>query len=739
MPNKIFLVFVLFSLSSQACYKNCEQCSVFSEDEQDMKCTSCKSGLYKILNTNNCVDIKGYPNYFLFSNYLVPCSFLTNICYECGSSLEDYINDGCLSCNPGYKYNLTTKTCETCKENEYPITEENFDKCQNAYPQNCELYNTLCNSLENEKHEEECEKNNYIYNNKTCVISNKSYKIMFINWLKDGSDSISCPSYNDDKSDYLLIELSLNGNLYNAVRRKLFFYNDEGRGFFDEINDKNENYAEYDRAYVRIISSSMALKLNSSNEYRYLLNFENNNNNLELIDIKTGEIFADNFFNLIWLQDYGFLEIPGKPSTQLLELNEENHFLIATYVTYRFTKQVLLMYYIYYLQESKNKTISINSLKKIKGNIISFETLNVYFNEFGRFYFIQTKSGNIYFSFVSKKNELYICDEQKHVVTFVYNLTNEMSFQKLILIKDEIKFITYYSSDKYLVFKIFEELYGENKKIILNSKINKYLSYSDDNSYVDVIFLSEIKTAFVFQKANSISIFLLNFFNNYEHYMINEFILNIYGNKIYNLFIYSIVFKYRNMLGIQFKNADENGFILFGYYNTTDPKHILNFKKEGLNYIINIGNYLHLQSNIFEYEIKCVRIISVPNINESGIYLVSNVTKNYIQKNDCIDLNTEISFYLSYNRTIKKGNYLFKFVGVLQEPKYEIILNNSEQTFWNLRDNLLKNKYIEEYNERRNMNITGRVALVQINVVNDIKVFCDKKYDEFARKFFGLW
>ena len=30
------------------------------------------------------------------------------------------------------------------------------------------------------------------------------------------------------------------------------------------------------------------------------------------------------------------------------------------------------------------------------------------------------------------------------------------------------------------------------------------------------------------------------------------------------------------------------------------------------------------------------------------------------------------------------------------------------------------------------MNITGRVALVQINVKNDLKIFCDKKYDEFA-------
>ena len=32
------------------------------------------------------------------------------------------------------------------------------------------------------------------------------------------------------------------------------------------------------------------------------------------------------------------------------------------------------------------------------------------------------------------------------------------------------------------------------------------------------------------------------------------------------------------------------------------------------------------------------------------------------------------------------------------------------------------------------MNITGKVALVQINILDDINVFCDKKYDDSAIK-----
>ena len=164
--------------------------------------------------------------------------------------------------------------------------------------------------------------------------------------------------------------------------------------------------------------------------------------------------------------------------------------------------------------------------------------------------------------------------------------------------------LCYYSSDKYLVFIIFDEIYYEYINKILGFRINKYLPYLDDNDYADIIFISEVKAVFAFDDSTNIAIYLLNFFNNYKNYAMNEFILNIYGNKINNYCIYSLVFKYKNMLGIQFKNSDFYGFILFGYFNSTDPKQILNIKKDGLNYKINLGNYLNLQSNIFEYEIK---------------------------------------------------------------------------------------------------------------------------------------
>ena len=384
--------------------------------------------------------------------------------------------------------------------------------------------------------------------------------------------------------------------------------------------------------------------------------------------------------------------------------------VIDAFVEYRHLDDICILYCIFSLEEQKNNKIDINSLKIIAQEFIYIDFLK--FNQYGRFYFIQTKRGKFYLSFVTNENKLFFLDQEKKRLYYISTLTNEYSFQKLILIKDEIKMLCYYSSDKYLVFIIFDEIYYEYLNKIIESRINKFLPFLDDNDYSDIIFISEVKAVFAFDDSTNIAIYLLNFFNNYKKYVMSEFILNIYGNKINNYCIYSLLFKYKNMLGIQFKNSDFYGFILFGYFNSTDPKQILNIKKDGLNYKINLGNYLNLQSNIFEYEIKCVRIINLSVVNESGIYLVSNITKNYIRKNDCLDINTGITLYFSYNGTLKKGNYLFKFVRVLQEPKFKAIQNNSEQIYWNTHDNNLKEKYIKEYNERRNMDITGRVALV---------------------------
>ena len=68
-------------------------------------------------------------------------------------------------------------------------------------------------------------------------------------------------------------------------------------------------------------------------------------------------------------------------------------------------------------------------------------------------------------------------------------------------------------------------------------------------------------------------LYLFNFFNNYAHYTINKFVINIYEQRLNNIEEYSLIFKYKNLLGFKIETLKgEVGFILFGYYNSTDPK-----------------------------------------------------------------------------------------------------------------------------------------------------------------------
>jgi len=250
-----------------------------------------------------------------------------------------------------------------------------------------------------------------------------------------------------------------------------------------------------------------------------------------------------------------------------------------------------------------------------------------------------------------------------------------------------------------------------------------------------MIMLTENKETFVVLKwhCKTITIYIFDFVNNYKDMINNKFILNLYGKKMISKEQTSLIFKYKDLLGLHFENIKgDYGFILFGYFNSTDPKQIYDIKKDGLNYNINLGSYLTLQSNVFGYKKKCIKIIEVPNLNESGIYLISNATKNMIKNDDCLNLDTEIKLNFAYNGKIKKGNYLFKFCGVVEEQTLEEISNYSDLFDYTMEE--LDEKYKEFYDEKRNINITGRVALVQINVLNDIKVFCDDSYNNNSLK-----
>ena len=762
---KHIIIFIIVSFSLEQCHSSCDTCFNGAYEDTNMQCKTCIDGLYLIFNTTNCVNQNWYKNFFLNNSILYPCSiYHDKNCYEC-DPYSPSINGGiCLSCNQGYTYNKETKECEKCKETEYSIIINDFDGCQiSEFEYFCDKYITYCknysenitcpdeapffNKLTKSCQEKECLDKEL--QDGTCIVKNKKYKdrILFINWFDNNPKYVRYPSYNVDKSGNLLIELTCELSFepstlsyFKNKIRKFYFYDKDGRGLFNEVEDEFERTINTRKKSTRFLSTSIALKNIYSGEYNYLLNLEGMDYNMEFIDLKTFEITKESFFDVSSF--YGFTpESIYVPSILFLELNEKNQYLMAMYieiiVSNNYDKKLYLMFFLFNIDESNGEKIDVNSFNFDISNYIGGD-----FNLQNQFSLIQTKKGYLIlavqlqnYQIVLGKGELLKQNFKFYRFDFLYL----WAFIKLIYLKDEICLLCYNSPknkpNKLKVYILdFENGDSEKKYMIF------YFDFSFDlfekaywfNS--DIIRFSENRAIFVVQKYHGarISIFLIDFFDNYSNYIINKFLININKNKMVIGNVYSLLFKYKEILGFQIETiTGENGFVLFGYYNSTDPKQILNLKTDGLNYAINLGSYLNLQSNIFGYEIRYIKIVEIPPI-ESGLYLISNKT-HMVKIEDCVNPNTEISLFFSKNGILKKGNYFFKFVGVVQEPPFEKIKEYADDTFSSIEEDKLDN-YIEIFNEKRNINITGKLALVQINVLNDTKIFCDKKYDETAIK-----
>ena len=107
--------------------------------------------------------------------------------------------------------------------------------------------------------------------------------------------------------------------------------------------------------------------------------------------------------------------------------------------------------------------------------------------------------------------------------------------------------------------------------------------------YIDIMAFTENKIIILSQKfhGRAIIITILDFFDDYKSYLSKFFYINIINQRMHPLFGYSLIFKYKDVLGLQFNNiVGEYGYVLFGYFNSTDPKQIYNLKKDGLNYTI---------------------------------------------------------------------------------------------------------------------------------------------------------
>ena len=355
---KYILFLKLISQIFSLCYKDCKKCSE-AGIENDMKCTSCYDDSKILVNTSNCVKENYYPDYYVNQTdfILYPCSiFSDSHCYEC----DPYLNNKgiCLSCEHGYEYNEETNECKKCKENDLTLTIPNFVFCHKNSINYCYLYTTLCYEMGNNIIFE-CPEASPFYRNVTkscsdnecqkdeiksgiCLILNEKVKnkLFFINWFYIDKGFIGYPSYNIDESGYLLIELFYDEDLKNkkfnfltnSNKRKMFFLNEEGRGFFNDITDIYEKNFNIRKPIQKLFSVSTAIRDKDSEKYKFYLSIENYNYNLIIMDLDKGKITVGNFLELC--KNYYAYKIQNifSPSIQIIELKEKNQILIASYI-----------------------------------------------------------------------------------------------------------------------------------------------------------------------------------------------------------------------------------------------------------------------------------------------------------------------------------------------------------------------------------------------------------------------
>ena len=244
-----------------------------------------------------------------------------------------------------------------------------------------------------------------------------------------------------------------------------------------------------------------------------------------------------------------------------LELQKENHYLLGVLnqeneVENR-PKGIFLIKFKFISTEEKPK-IDINSINNVKYAIIQ-----VYKPLDSRISCIELKNGNIALTFLGKDNHLLIAVFEIENLEVLYRFhidyyLEEDYFFKLIFLKDQ-KGLILFSDDNVYGFFIVD--FQENKHYIEQEYFIDHLKYEGTYHYsMDIVTFTftETKVIILSQKfhGRTINVRILDFFNDYKTLLVTSFYINIINQKMHIFYRYSLIFKYKDVLGLQFSNVN---------------------------------------------------------------------------------------------------------------------------------------------------------------------------------------
>ena len=541
-----------------------------------------------------------------------------------------------------------------------------------------------------------------------CIISNPIIRTQWLNnIILVGEKDFRYISFTTTSSG----EMILTTSSYPVNRNRIYFaINSIGEPIFKNSNGENtyiiKKTVSRTSSYERYETVGYSIRINNDpkENKEYFINFGK--------DVTYTEIF--DFINY----NEDIIELPY---TQVLNANTEiylggiinniedgiNYYYFPTIKKSSDTDYKFFLIKFYFIYDSDGN-ILFQSIKSVNFNTVDKKTLNCYLI-----------SSNLFICLIVSRNYKY---EIMYIDTDL-NLKNEielsiqaseteLTFFKLIQIKDDIFLFTYYQGidNDYPIIQIIEAVsstYNVNLKDEIkldNYTFNNYLLLTD------VILLRENLTCLTSTNKDKevLIIILINFYNleGYK-YNLRYYAFDIFKLKNHKFLKDMLAHIYNNNLALAFsfcpnspcyldEHEHYSSLILFSYPNSTDfdfdiISYLDNEKNNKL--IIDLSKYANIDNNIFGYIIKEIKI---NNIDICNIDYISNIKNKAIKNGDILSKNEIVEMILK-NEEYEVINCTISHNLVITEPDYEEyniypnhILNKEDEIE---QKNFVKNTY----------------------------------------------
>ena len=488
-----------------------------------------------------------------------------------------------------------------------------------------------------------------------------------------------------DSPNYLMkgqFAKNLNSDMiieYSTGNERLFYgIKKDGEGYFNGEYIKQIRLPDNE---VRYESNNIFVTLNNSNDdNQYLLSFGANETVVELYDFKNGtyitKITADILGNSIFSYVFSLLELNNLEKEYLLIYIYNQQYIVQKIGFSSFNLDNISVKKVYTSPNCSN----VNENRMIDGIIVNEEFILILFINGNNFYI------SIFdFDLNLKLNNVSL------IMDSIEGFENSIGlFAKGINLKERYVLLLYY---KNIISNLNLRLWyiKETFEIIENfvNNLNEYIFLSNPllnkiikiNSQRCVFFGFKSKynpnITDVGEISDSVSILLLDFYNEYKDLKIREYKIGLDSYKFHKEIAVEIFNNFICFTSAVYRTSDYkiiSIFMIFGYFNQTNVEnnitvniydYFLNKTNNIVDFIINNSTII-IENNIFGYELSTdnLKLVQIPE--EIEFYNKNN--ENKLENGDILNRN----YILKENEAIviKEGKYFFEYQIIVQEPDY---------------------------------------------------------------------